>query len=387
MKDSRYSKILQSLHESSQLRFLREMSQKHGSRLEFEGKKYINLSSNDYLGLAFDSSLLTEFYKSLSKETVVNSYGLGASSSRLHTGNSPLYTQVEKKLASLYSKEAALIFNSGYHANIGILPALSSKKDLILSDKLNHASLIDGFKLGDATLVRYRHFDYEQLEEILTLRCQEFDHVFIVTESIFSMDGDIANLKRLVEIKNKFNAFLYVDEAHAFGCRGEHGLGICEEQGVTSEVDFIVGTFGKAIGSQGAYIVCSQITRDYLINTMRSLIFTTGLPPVTLSWLLFILERLGEFKEKRAHLLSLSKLIRGYLQSNGKTTVSESHIIPIILGENKEALLAAQKWQENGFLVFPIRPPTVPMGTARLRLSLTADMDESVLKPLQSLIP
>ncbi|HQB65548.1 MAG TPA: 8-amino-7-oxononanoate synthase, partial [Fibrobacteraceae bacterium] len=298
-----------------------------------------------------------------------------------------LYTQVEKKLASLYSKEAALIFNSGYHANIGILPALSSKKDLILSDKLNHASLIDGFKLGDATLVRYRHFDYEQLEEILTLRCQEFDHVFIVTESIFSMDGDIANLKRLVEIKNKFNAFLYVDEAHAFGCRGEHGLGICEEQGVTSEVDFIVGTFGKAIGSQGAYIVCSQITRDYLINTMRSLIFTTGLPPVTLSWLLFILERLGEFKEKRAHLLSLSKLIRGYLQSNGKTTVSESHIIPIILGENKEALLAAQKWQENGFLVFPIRPPTVPMGTARLRLSLTADMNESVLKPLQSLIP
>jgi 8-amino-7-oxononanoate synthase len=387
MKDSRYSKILQSLHESSQLRFLREMSQKHGSRLEFEGKKYINLSSNDYLGLAFDSSLLTEFYKSLSKETVVNSYGLGASSSRLLTGNSPLYTQVEKKLASLYSKEAALIFNSGYHANIGILPALSSKKDLILSDKLNHASLIDGFKLGDATLVRYRHFDYEQLEEILTLRCQEFDHVFIVTESIFSMDGDIANLKRLVEIKNKFNAFLYVDEAHAFGCRGEHGLGICEEQGVTSEVDFIVGTFGKAIGSQGAYIVCSQITRDYLINTMRSLIFTTGLPPVTLSWLLFILERLGAFKEKRDHLLSLSKLIRGYLQSNGKTTVSESHIIPIILGENKEALLAAQQWQDNGFLVFPIRPPTVPMGTARLLLSLTADMDESVLKPLQSLIP
>jgi len=387
MKDSRYSKILQSLYESNQLRFLREMSQKHGSRLEFEGKKYINLSSNDYLGLAFDSSLLTEFYKSLSKETVVNSYGLGASSSRLLTGNSPLYTQVEKKLASLYSKEAALIFNSGYHANIGILPALSSKKDLILSDKLNHASLIDGFKLGDATLVRYRHFDYEQLEEILTLRRQEFDHVFIVTESIFSMDGDIANLKRLVEIKNKFNAFLYVDEAHAFGCRGEHGLGICEEQGVTSEVDFIVGTFGKAIASQGAYIVCSQIIRDYLINTMRSLIFTTGLPPVTLSWLLFILERLGEFKEKRAHLLSLSKLIRGYLQSNGKTTVSESHIIPIILGENKEALLAAQQWQDNGFLVFPIRPPTVPMGTARLRLSLTADMDESVLKPLQSLIP
>lgn len=387
MKDSRYSKILQSLYESNQLRFLREMSQKHGSKLEYDGKEYINLSSNDYLGLAFDSNLLTEFYKSLSKESVVNSYGLGASSSRLLTGNSPLYTQVEKKLASLYSKKAALIFNSGYHANIGILPALSTKKDLILSDKLNHASLIDGFKLSDATLVRYRHFDYEQLEDILSLRRQEFDHVFIVTESIFSMDGDIANLKRLVEIKNKFNALLYVDEAHAFGCRGEHGLGICEEQGVTSEVDFIVGTFGKAIASQGAYIVCSQIIRDYLINTMRSLIFTTGLPPVTLSWLLFILERLGEFKEKRAYLLSLSKLIRGYLQSSGKTTVSESHIIPIILGENKEALLAAQKWQENGFLVFPIRPPTVPMGTARLRLSLTADMNESVLKPLQSLIP
>lgn len=179
------------------------MSQKHGSKLEYAGKEYINLSSNDYLGLAFDSSLLTEFYKSLSEESVVHSYGLGASSSRLLTGNSPLYTQVEKKLASLYSKEAALIFNSGYHANIGILPALSTKKDLILSDKLNHASLIDGFKLADANLVRYRHFDYEQLEEILTLRRQEFDHVFIVTESIFSMDGDIANLKRLVEIKKQ----------------------------------------------------------------------------------------------------------------------------------------------------------------------------------------
>lgn len=385
MNEDRYLNTLKSLTENNQLRSLREMSEKCGCRLQYGGREYINVSSNDYLGLAFDKDLLLEFYSSLSQTSVIEQFGLGASSSRLLTGNASLYSQVETLLTTLYGKEAALVFNSGYHANIGILPALTNKRDLILSDKLNHASLIDGFKLADATVIRYRHFDYDQLEEILTTKRHEFDRVFIVSETIFSMDGDVADLKRLVAIKNKFDAALYVDEAHAFGTRGATGLGICEEQSVVGDVDFIVGTFGKAVGSQGAYIVCSQTIREYLINTMRSFIFTTGLPPVSLSWLHFILHKLATFHEKRNQLHDVSKFVRDSLAEVGISTVSGSNIIPIVLGENRNAELVAEKLQNKGFLVFPIRPPTVPQGTARLRLSLTADMNRTMLEPMLDL--
>lgn len=382
MKEERYRKTLQTLQSKNQLRVLRDMTQQRGVEVSFNKKPYINMSSNDYLGLAFDDELLEDFYAQLIPETRVTQFGMGAASSRLLTGNTGIYSLLEEKIAAMYNKQAALVFNSGYHANIGILPALTSKNDLILSDKFNHASIIDGIRLCDATCLRYKHLDYDQLEAILEKRRSEFDQVFIVTESIFSMDGDIADLQKLVEIKNKYSAALYVDEAHAFGTRGETGLGICQEHGVVDDIEYIVGTFGKAIASQGAYICCSQLVKNYLINTMRSLIFTTGLPPVTLWWLHFIIDKITHYKQKREKLAQISQYTKSALSTLGFASDSESNIMPIVLGENKDAEMAAELMQKHGFLIFPVRPPTVPVGTARLRLSLSAAMNEAMLEPM-----
>ena len=218
-----------------------------------DGRKMLNLSSNDYLGLASDRSMKEEFADSISCADC----RFGSTSSRLLTGNYEVMNECENLLARMYGTESALVFDSGYHANSGILPAISGPSTLILADKLVHASIIDGLQLSRGKVMRFRHNDFQHAESLIERYAESFNDVIIVTESIFSMDGDVTDLKRLVAIKNKYreaDVKLYVDEAHAFGVRGRHGLGVCEEQGVTGDVDFIVGTFGKAVNSVGAFV-------------------------------------------------------------------------------------------------------------------------------------
>ena len=248
----------------------------------------VNLSSNDYLGLSDNETLVELFFNQLPKDYLKFS----SSSSRLLTGNSAPYPMLEDAMSRAFSREACLIYNSGYHANIGILPALTTNKDLIVADKLVHASIIDGIRLSQAELKRFNHLDYEHLEKILEEHRDEYEHVYIVAESIYSMDGDCSDLTKLVAVKRKFDTFLYIDEAHAIGIRGENGLGLCEEQNCINDIDFIVGTFGKALASYGAYIVCDDIIKQYLVNTSRSMLFSTALSPSQLAWSLFIFRNL-----------------------------------------------------------------------------------------------
>lgn len=350
---NRYTEILKQLEQDNNLR-------KIPGALP-EGS--INLSSNDYLGLSNNKGLQREFFNYIA----LSDLKFSASSSRLLTGNSREYEQLENTIANAYNREACLVYNSGYHANIGILPSLASKKDLILADKLVHASIIDGIKLSKAETLRYNHLDYNHLENILKKKRKHHEQVFIVTESIFSMDGDIADLETLVHIKEKYNCFIYIDEAHALGVRGKKGLGCAEELGLINACDFIVGTFGKAIASIGAFVVCNNNIKEYLVNTSRSLIFTTALPPVNLAWTNFIFEKLPTLTPQREKLNHVSKVLSENLEIK-----HQSHIIPFITGSNESAIALSKEMINQGFYVLPIRYPTVPKGKARLRFSLNA---------------
>ena len=365
--------VLDELDKTGSRRLLRET--------RADGRSPINLSGNDYLGITATPGLREEFYERYKGEFGSGELALSSASSRLLTGNTPAYTRLEQKISRLYAGRSSLVFNSGYHANIGILPALSRKGDLILSDKLNHASIIDGMRLCEAEFLRYRHLDYDQLERILLERREQYDQVFLVTESVFSMDGDEADLKRLADLKDRFGCVLVVDEAHGVGVRG---LGLAEETGTLARIDVLIGTFGKAFGSTGAYAVMEPEVKDFLINRMRPFIFTTALPPVILNWSCFILDRVPEMREERAKLrrmgIRLRELCRGI--DPARTVDGVSQIVPWIIGSDSEAVKKAETLRANGFLVFAIRPPTVPRGTARLRLSLSAALEENLPEEL-----
>lgn len=369
---------LQELQEKSNLRKLPAITHE-GRNIIVDGQRMLNLSSNDYLGLANDRKLRQEFREILTTETFLPT----SSSSRLLTGNFSIYDRLEQQLADDFGTEAALTFNSGYHANTGILPAVSNTHTLILADKLVHASLIDGIRLSAAKCIRYRHNEYNQLERLLQVNHSEYERIIVVTESIFSMDGDEADLRELVRLKKQYpNVLLYVDEAHAFGVRGQRGLGCAEEQDCINDIDFLVGTFGKALASAGAYIVCRKVIREYLINKMRTFIFTTALPPVTVQWTSFMLERLAGFRQRREALRFLSNQLRETLKNKGYDCPSTSHIVPLITGESCVAIRKAEELQRKGFYALPVRPPTVPEGTSRIRFSLTAEIRESEMEKL-----
>ena len=340
-----------------------------GKWIHLDEKKMLNLSSNDYLGIASDQKMRQDFLSNPDIDKAIFS----SSSSRLLTGNYPVYQKVERLLTDLYKKESALVFSSGYHMNMGILPAIADKNTLILADKLVHASIIDGIRISSAQCIRYRHQDYRQLEELLDKHHAGFRSMIIVTESIFSMDGDVSPLPLLVQLKKKYpNTFLYVDEAHAVGVRGLNGLGIAEEEDCIPEIDFLCGTFGKALASMGGFVVCSKIFRDYLINRMRTFIFTTALPPIQLEWSFFVLNQMINMKEERMWLRKSSQKVKEALEGKGFTSTSSSHILPVVIGDSKETILKAGEMQRKGFYMLPVRPPTVPGGTSRLLISLTA---------------
>jgi len=355
-------------------------NQQQGKWITIQDRTMLNLASNDYLGLAADLNLREEFLDTLKIERALFS----SSSSRLLTGNFAEYEQFENSLSKAFGR-AALLFNSGYHMNIGILPALCDSKTVILADKLVHASMIDGIRLSNAQYVRYRHNDLQHLEQLLQKYHQDeqIERIIVVTESIFSMDGDETDLAALAQLKQRFaKTMLYVDEAHAIGVRGEQGLGCAEQYGVLDQIDFLVGTFGKAIASVGGYIICDSIIRDYLINKMRPLIFSTALPPISMAWSDFIFNKVLSMQQQRQHLAEISQYLQQAVIAKGFSSPSSSHIIPIILGESQAAIEKARYVQQQGFYAMPVRPPTVPQNSSRLRISLTSLVQKNELQQL-----
>ena len=356
-----------------------------GRDIQINNRSMLNLSSNDYLGLAVDERIREEFFDL----TPISEQRMSSSSSRLLTGNFPEYEQLEQALSQLFENRSALLFNSGYHMNIGILPALCDSKTLILADKLVHASLIDGMRLSTAQYVRYRHNDLNHLDALLKKyqADQTFERIIIVTESIFSMDGDEADLAALVALKKQYsNVMLYVDEAHAIGVRGKQGLGIVEQAAVIQEVDFIVGTFGKALASVGAYLICDPIIRDFLINKMRPLIFSTAQPPICMAWSNFILQKAVKMNDQREYLKALSHSLNIQIHAKNYDCPSSSQIVPVIVGDSIQTVALAHEMQKAGFYIMPVRPPTVPQGASRLRICLNTRIDQHDLDRLVSLL-
>jgi 8-amino-7-oxononanoate synthase len=349
------------------LRSLRPVTFRDQSGITINGKKYLDFSSNDYLGLSRHPKLIEAVKCALDK------FGTANCASRLMSGDSKLHHELEEKLASFKNKEAALVFNSGYQANVGIISALYGKDDCIFSDRLSHASIIDGIILSEARHLRFRHNDLKHLESLLKGERAKFSKALIVTETIFSMDGDKAPLKGLVELKQRYNCGLLVDEAHATGIFGRNGSGIVEEEGLQNEVDLIMGTFSKALAGFGAYLASSRKVIDYLINTCRSFIYSTALPPGVIAGDLFSLSLVKEEPNRREKLLKSAEYLRKGLEAKGFNVMGSSQIVPLIIGENQKTIEYSRLLQAKGHWVLPIRYPTVPKDEARLRFSLTFD--------------
>ena len=366
-----FSVILKDLAVSGNLRKLPEIVH-DGRYVISDGRKMLNLSSNDYLGIASDSGMMEEFLSSADCRDQL----LSSSSSRLLTGNFSVNGRLEEKLAALFGAEAALTFNSGYHLNTGILPAVADSRTLVLADKLVHASIIDGIRLSAAKTVRFRHQDICQLEHLLEMNRSDYGTVIIVVESIYSMDGDCAPLHRLVEIKRSCpDVLLYLDEAHAVGVRGNRGLGLTEEEGLIQEFDIIVGTFGKALASVGAFAIVPDEIRRYLVNTARPFIFSTAIPPVNCAWSSLMFDVAVSMEEERRHLMELSHRLRtGIAEITGTLPVSTSQIVPLVTGDACSATILSESLRERGFDTLPIRRPTVPPGGERIRFSLNASL-------------
>ena len=366
-----YTEILENLKQHSHFRNIKNFTGKDEKYIYIDSKKLINLSSNNYLGIADNKQITEEFLNYAGDK-----YSFVSASARLLTGSLPIYKELEQLISDLFHKECTLLFNSGYHANVGINSCIAAKGDVIFSDKLNHASIIDGMRLSDSKFFRYPHNNMEALEKLLIRERKNFKNAVIVSESVFSMDGDIADIERLVELKEKYNCLLILDEAHAFGVFGKNGLGVTETLDLTDKIDLIIGTFGKAIGSMGAFATGKKILIDYLTNKSRSFIFSTSLPPINIAFSKWIIEnKLPRTFEKRMNMLEI-----------GIKAGSQSHIIPLIIGGNKETVETCEILYNNGYFTLPIRPPTVPEGTSRIRISLTTDINEKELFDAISLV-
>ena len=341
-----------------------------------------DLSSNDYLSLATrQAEFMPEFLDRFSDAPFTSS------ASRLLSGRQKYHLMLEQYLSTLYGGEA-LLFNSGYHANVGCIGALTLRSTLFLCDKLIHASVIDGLRIVKSEVKRFPHNDMRGLERLLEQNSGKFDHIVVVVESIYSMDGDCAPLRKIVELKRRFpGVMIYLDEAHAFGVRGERGLGLAEEEGLIKEIDILIGTFGKAAASAGAFAITSGELKSLLINTARPFIFSTALPPVNVAWSLLMTEKIVEMREQRSHLSRLAQEFRRLLEeTTGTGSPSESQIIPYLTGDAARALEIAARLREGGYIALPIRRPTVPPGGERIRFSLAAGMSIDALLPLFDLL-
>lgn len=365
---------LEELKAKELFRSLRTVQSYPSEWITIDGVNLLNLSSNNYLGLAGDCRVKK------AAAAALEAYGLGATASRLVAGNYELYNQLEQEIAAFKGTEAALVFNSGYAANIGVIPALVGRQDVIISDRLNHASIIDGIILSRAERFRFDHRDMVSLEKIL-MNIDPGRKKLIVTDTVFSMDGDLAPLKEIVALKEKYGAILMLDEAHGGGIFGDTGKGLAEAAGVSDAVDINMGTLGKAFGGVGAYIAGKKILIDYLINKSRSLIYSTGLPPAVVGGLLESLKIVREEPWRRENFLKKADTFRRELKRNGFNVLdSESHIIPVVIGSSQKTVEFSKRLWAEKLYVAAIRPPTVPVNTARLRISLMATHKSEDLK-------
>lgn len=345
-------------------------------------REYLDFTSNDYLGLAGMKTLQEEFFA----RTGTTAIPLSSSASRLLSGVQEEFEALEEKLERLYGR-SALLFNSGYHANTGMIAALGDSHTLILADKLVHASIIDGYRLSDARMVRFRHNDIAHLEKLLARMAGDYERVIVVIESVYSMDGDSPDLQAITELKQRYgNVMVYVDEAHAFGVCGPKGLGLCATPEIAGDVDIVVGTLGKAGASSGAFVITGKRIKEYAVNSARSLIFSTAIPPICCSWTNFLLDKIIVMDDERQHLKNLGVRLAESLQPLTDVEITPSHIQPFILGDSRRAVELSGALLEEGIKVLPIRTPTVPAGTERLRISLSAGMDVSDVDRLAAAI-
>jgi 8-amino-7-oxononanoate synthase len=356
------------------LRSLRTFERDGAYVVTDDGRRLLNLSSNDYLGLASHPGVALAAARATAR-------GTGATASRLIVGTDRAYGELEEKLAAFQGSEAALVFGSGYLANVGAISSLVGPGDAVVSDELNHASIIDGCRLSRATIHRYRHRDLDDLEDALQrAERQGARRMLIVTETVFSMNGDVAPLAEIVELKERYGAALLVDEAHADGVFGPHGEGIAHELGVADRLDVHVGTFGKAFGAYGAYVAGTRPLIDYLVNAGRTFVFATALPPPVTGAVDAALDIVRDGAALREDLHAKAARFRARLEAYGLDTCgSATQIVPVVVGESNAALEVARTLETAGVLGVAIRPPTVPAGTARIRFSVSVLHTESEL--------
>jgi 8-amino-7-oxononanoate synthase len=347
-------------------RRLRMVSGPQGPRVLLDGKPVLLLCSNNYLGLADHPKV-----REAAAEAALR-WGVGAGASRLVSGTMTIHRRLEERLAAFEGSEACVLFGSGYLANLGVIGALAGPGDTIFSDELNHASIVDGCRASRAEVVVYRHLDSDHLERCLQRHGGEGRRL-IVTDSVFSMDGDVAPLADIVELARAYDARVAVDEAHATGALGDGGRGAVAQAGLQGEVDVLIGTLGKALGSYGAYVCASEEMVRYLVNTARSLIFSTAPSPPSVAGALAALELLEQRPHKMARLHGAARALRGALADEGFVVrENDMHIVPLVVGESGDAMRLCQAALERGVFAQAIRPPTVPAGTSRLRLAAMA---------------
>jgi 8-amino-7-oxononanoate synthase len=354
------------------LRNLEPLESKQGPEVQVGGRRLINFSSNDYLGLAGERRLVEAVGRALQE------WGLGAGASRLVVGDFAPHRRLEERLAQFERAEAARLFNSGYAANLALIPALVGAEDAVFSDALNHASIVDGCRLSRARVVVYPHADVERLSE--TLAQTAAARKLVVTDSVFSMDGDVAPLPALVDVCAQSGAALLVDEAHATGVLGARGAGACEALDVEDRVDVRMGTLSKALGCVGAYAACARPVAELLLSRARSFVFSTALPPALCAAAEEALNVLADEPGRRERLWQNVRRFATGLANLGFQAEARSAIFPVVLGTPERAVAASSRLRELGLLVRAIRPPTVPEGTSRLRFALSAAHTDAQLE-------
>lgn len=356
--------FLQERESKGLLRRLRPASKRANGKIAVNGREFVDFCSNDYLSLSFHPDLID------AGNQAAREYGTGSAASRLLSGNLQLHHGLERQVADFKGRQAGLVFNSGYQANLGIISALCGKSDAVFCDKLAHASILDGIRLSGAKLFRFRHNSPKHLQKLLDNNRDKFENALIITESVFSMDGDIAPLRDIVELKAAYDCLMMVDEAHATGIFGNTGSGEVERQGVTDDIELIMGTFSKGLGGFGAYLACSGKMKEFLVNTARSFIYSTALPPSVIAAGSEAIRLVKREPERRTKLLENSDYFRQSLQEKGLSVLGSSQIIPVVTANIELTRRISGRLYEKGFYVLPILPPTVPRGQARLRFSL-----------------
>jgi len=354
---------------------LRSMAAADGRRdgwIETKEGPLLNLCGNDYLGLSQHPAVIRAGQQAYAQ------FGAGSTGSRLITGTTTMHEQLETEMASWIAREAVLLFNSGYQMNATLIPALTDKNALLFFDKLNHNSLLHRARVSDAQLHRYRHADYSHLRSLLQKHACKDATIIIVSETVFSMDGDIADLSELTALADQYNAILIIDEAHSLGLFGQGGRGLSY---LNDRVDIVLGTFGKSFGTAGAFAACSAAMREYLINFCSGFIYSTALPPPVVASTLASVQLMETLQDERSVLFETAAWFRNALIEVGfNVSGSRSQIVPALIGSEDQTMHMAKQLKSEGYLVIPIRPPTVPAGSSRLRFTINSNLRTESLK-------